>query len=283
MKGEKNSKILKLILIIVLICWLWFAFIPEYFNFSLPTGGWDWLVFTGTIASVYIAYIGIKEQIEASNKNTINQIESSNNNTLDQISESNKLTQLQLEKNFELMQTQMKLTAQPFLVTRLILSKNDIEEITPTNIRYVILAEKNKLLNIFPIYLFKRDDYETKCILSIKNKGSGPAFNISMCIKKRCGYDSSGNVVYKNYIHYFDKVETTRNNPIHVLDRVSLAVDSDNEYIAFDVSKIENEFDNVLEFTYYDLYDNCYIQTMEIDFGKIGNPHTSMSPPKQIN
>ena len=75
--------------VFVVISYVWFAVFPECIDFTLPTGGWDWLGFSGVIFSVAFAVWGICKQIEISNQQTKDQISSSNEQVNKQIIASN--------------------------------------------------------------------------------------------------------------------------------------------------------------------------------------------------
>lgn len=74
-RGNKKESVMhtfKMLIVIVLlfllVCYIFFAVIPECFDFSFPTGGWDWLSFVGALASIIIASWGVSVTIESSRK-----------------------------------------------------------------------------------------------------------------------------------------------------------------------------------------------------------------------
>lgn len=35
--------------------YLWFVLLPMWFNYSFPTGGWDWLGFVGVVGGLFLS------------------------------------------------------------------------------------------------------------------------------------------------------------------------------------------------------------------------------------
>ena len=46
--------------------YLWFTLLPMWFNYSFPTGGWDWLGFVGVIGGLFLSVWCLKKQQELS-------------------------------------------------------------------------------------------------------------------------------------------------------------------------------------------------------------------------
>jgi len=37
--------------------YLWFVLLPMWFNYSFPTGGWDWLGFVGVVGGLFFCVV----------------------------------------------------------------------------------------------------------------------------------------------------------------------------------------------------------------------------------
>ena len=46
--------------------YLWFVLLPMWFNYSFPTGGWDWLGFVGVVGGLFLSVWCLKKQQELS-------------------------------------------------------------------------------------------------------------------------------------------------------------------------------------------------------------------------
>ncbi len=46
--------------------YLWFVLLPMWFNYSFPTGGWDWLGFVGVFGGLFLSVWCLKKQQELS-------------------------------------------------------------------------------------------------------------------------------------------------------------------------------------------------------------------------
>ena len=46
--------------------YLWFTLLPMWFNYSFPTGGWDWLGFVGVVGGLFLSVWCLKKQQELS-------------------------------------------------------------------------------------------------------------------------------------------------------------------------------------------------------------------------
>ena len=110
----------------VVISYLWFAVLPECIGFTLPTGGWDWLGFSGVIFSVAFAVWGICKQIEISNQQTKDQISSSNEQVKKQIIASNEQIERQITANNE--QIERQIAASNAQIERQITASNEQTE-----------------------------------------------------------------------------------------------------------------------------------------------------------
>lgn len=112
--------------VFVVISYVWFAVFPECIGFTLPTGGWDWLGFSGVIFSVAFAVWGICKQIEISNQQTKDQISSSNEQVKKQIIASNEQIERQITANNE--QIERQIAASNAQIERQITASNEQTE-----------------------------------------------------------------------------------------------------------------------------------------------------------
>ena len=112
--------------VFVVISYVWFAVLPECIGFTLPTGGWDWLGFSGVIFSVAFAVWGICKQIEISNQQTKDQISSSNEQVKKQIIASNEQIERQITANNE--QIERQIAASNAQIERQITASNEQTE-----------------------------------------------------------------------------------------------------------------------------------------------------------
>ena len=146
--------------VFVVISYVWFAVFPECIGFTLPTGGWDWLGFSGMIFSVAFAVWGICKQIEISNQQTKDQISSSNEQVKKQIIASNEQIERQITASNE--QTERQISASNEQVERQIQEgQEQIRLQIQENLRLMLKQQQLSVvpcLDVNPYISFKREN-----------------------------------------------------------------------------------------------------------------------------
>lgn len=292
--------------VFVVISYVWFAVLPECTGFTLPTGGWDWLGFSGVIFSVAFAVWGVCKQIEISNQQTKDQIAStneqvkkqiiasneqierqitaSNEQTERQISASNEQIRLQIQENLQLMLKQQQLSVVPCL------------DVNP----YVVFDSKRKN-NVFRFfteanggvynggYHLPRTPQETpknfqpRINIHIRNVGLSVAMGLTIYLYELTSVDGLEDVAqipekpisnfyekvhFKNYVYYEDRAPDAK--PIShdwiITPEYNISPTDDEVNLVFDCSRVNKGYHSIIKFSFCDIYKNEYYQLMYVCF-----------------
>ena len=267
------------------ICFLWFAALPELLNFSFPTGGWDWLVFIGTVGSVFFALYGIREQIKANNKSVMEQTDANNESIKKQTDANNESIKKQTDAKNKAILKQQQLSVVPCL---------DVDIYTPfittaQNNAFRIFKEKDgKILNDgYTILRSKNKEYPDQFLpkinIKVKNKGLSTAFQVIVYLyelKKVDGLSSLNDIDKETILDFYDKISYENykyyeningNEKENQFDWIisplyNLTIGNEEFNLVFDLSKITLKYHNILKFEYEDIYQNKYFQFMYLYF-----------------
>lgn len=238
----------------VIICYLWFAVLPQWFNFSFPTGSWDWLGFVGTVGSVFFALYGIQTQIEANHKTILKQQQLSVVPCLD-IDAYTIFTPSASNNSFRVFKEQ------------------DGKII---NDGYTILRTKDKE---FPT------GFSPKANFKVQNKGLSTAFQVVVYIyqletvdgletlndiDKETILDFYDKIHYKNFEFYenMGEKQVEKKTDWIISPQYNLTCDKEEFNLVFDLSNVNLKYHTILKFEYEDIYENRYHQLMYFYFDK---------------
>lgn len=260
-----HKYILKLVLFVV-GCLLWFIILPIYFDFSFPTGGWDWLSFVATLGSVYFAFDGIL---------------------------------LQLKDNNEKILEQQRLSVVPCLD---IDAYTPFNACTHNN-SFRIYKEFNDCIFNDGYSILRTDTkevpkgFQPKININVRNIGLSTAMQVEVYFKKLTeveGLDSLEKIAlypisdfYKKvkfcnyeFIETEDKNAEIRNYDWLISPQYNLSTYENSEFnLIFDLSKITKKYHSILKFVFSDVYGNKYYQLMYLYFD---NKKTQVYPVSKV-
>jgi hypothetical protein len=229
--------------IVTVLIYLWFGILPEVIGFSLPTGGWDWLDFTGIIIGLLISTWGI---IEAIKNNSVTSREQ-------QIMASMPCLDVDPVSQFN--------AKNPKNVFR----RMDFSE-KIVNDGYILLRSNE--INI-PL------NFTSDCNIKIRNIGLSPAFNIIVTLfklEKVNGVNCLDDITKKYIDNFYDKVcisnfifyedQIQKNDRWIISPAYNLNNVGDEFNLVFDLSKVTNENHCILRFDYEDVYGTKYYQML---------------------
>lgn len=243
-------KITSCMILAAVCCYLWYALLPTWLNFSIPTGGWDWLDFTGVIISVYIAVWGIREQIKDNHDLMVKQQQLSVVPYLD-VNAYSAFDKLAFNNSFRTFEdSNKKLTNNGYTIIR-DAEKNMPDGFCPTiNVRI-----KNRgLSTAFKTVVLL---YELKSV-----KGLPSLDELHNRIVE--GFYDSNKIVYEQF-EYLEDGKTLKSDWI-ISPQYNLGINDEEFNLVFDTSKIGGKYHTILKFQFEDVYKNQYYQLMYLYF-----------------
>jgi hypothetical protein len=230
-----------------IIIYLWFGILPEMTGFSLPTGGWDWLNFTGIIIGLVISAWGIIEAIK--------------NNS-------------DISKKQQIMASKPCLDVDPF---------SEFSFDSPNNV-FRVMEFSNRIINKGFILLRSNDKeipalFSCDCNIKIRNIGLSTAFKITVTLFKlekvdglssldeidKIGIDNFyDNVHVSNFIYY--EGENLKKGNWIISPAYNLNNNRDEFNLVFDLTKVITENHCILKFNFEDVYGTKYYQRLYLYF-----------------
>lgn len=243
------KKIVIVLLVFTVLIYLCFAIIPEYMGIYLPTGGWDWLSFTGIIMGLLVTVWGVLESIK---------------------------------KNAQVAQNQLIMSVKPFLDIN---ATNGFDINAPNNVYRRMNFDKDKILNTgFELNRTKARHIPTDFVeggnFTIKNVGLSTAFNITVSLHKLLSVvdvdnldniqsinidDFYSKILIEDYVFYEHDVQKKERWIISPAYNLSI---SDEFNLVFDFSGVTCKNHCILQLDYEDVYGTLYFQYAYLYFDK---------------
>lgn len=238
------------IVVFVVLCYLWFAILPEAIGWSFPTGGWDWLTYTAAVGSVFFAFRGIKLQLDANNKNVLKQqqlsvipcLDVDAYTTFDAQSKNNSFRYIKEHKGNLL------------------------------NDGYIIIRDKSKMVP---------QNFTSHINIKLKNRGLSTAFQVEVYLcELECveGLEDLEKIEHTPIINFYNKVKYSNyeyyegsGGPIKtdwlISPQYCLTNNNEDEFnLVFDTSNIQHKYHNILKVKFEDIYKNSYYQLIYLYF-----------------
>lgn len=243
------SKILIRIIIVIGIIYIWFALLPNLTDFSFPTGGWDWLSFTGNIFVILITAWGIVETINS---------------------------------NYDQIMKQQQLSVIPCL------DINCIEPFNPNSSNRVFrfLTEGNQVLINDGYIMLRNGDrdapehFETSANIRVTNIGLSTAYSINTYLYKLNrveGLNNLSEISNETILNFYDKINISnytyeesneqKQTDWLISPTFNLTTNHQEFNLVFDFSGLTTDYHSILKFVFEDIYENKYYQYIYINYG----------------
>lgn len=232
------KKHIKWILLFTGMAYLWFALLPTWFDWSLPTGGWDWLGFVGVVGGFFIAGWSITKQQQL---NVVPCLD------VDAYTSFSPSTQNNTFRSFY--ENGEKIYNDGYTIIR----TPNKEKPDNFNVSANIKVKNKGLSTAFQVTAYMYELTSIDGIDSLENIDKYPVENF---------YDS---VHYKNFEYYESKEESAK--PIEhdwlISPQYNLTTSDTGEFnMVFDCTKINKKYHTILKFVFEDIHQNKYYQLM---------------------
>ena len=238
------KKYIVCLLLFIAGVYLWFALLPTWLDYSFPTGGWDWLGFTGVIGGIFLSVWSIRKQQQLSVMPCLD---------------------VDAYTKFD--------PKAPNNCFRIFQDNGD----KIYNSGYVILRSQMSQERGKP------EGFNASANIKVTNKGLSTAFGIVVYlyslqkVKGLCSLEEIettlvdnfyDKVKYKNYEYYNSTEDGAK--PIKeswiISPQYNLCSNSNEFNLVFDFSNVRKKYHSILKFEFEDIYQNKYYQLMYLYF-----------------
>lgn len=225
--------------------YLWFVLLPMWFNYSFPTGGWDWLGFVGVVGGLFLSVWCLKKQQELS---VVPCLDVDAYSTLDNNAQ-NKVFRIFND-------TDGRIYNDGYIILR---TPGKTE---PDGFRKSanIKVTNKGLSTAFQVCVYLYDLKSVKGLASLDEIATTPIDDF---------YDK---IDYKGYIYYEETgvdAEPVKNESGWLISpQYNLCANAGEFNLVFDFSKVTQKYHSILKFEFEDIYQKKYHQFLYLYFDK---------------
>lgn len=225
----------------VLAAYSWFALLPTWFNYSFPTGGWDWLGFTGVVGSLCLSVWGLKKQQQL---NVVPCLDVDVYTKFDPQSPNHVFRKFQ--------ENGKKVYNDGYIILRSLDKDRPDDFNTSANIK----VTNKGLSTAFQVVVYLYSLKEVQGLTSLAEIETKPIDDF---------YDK---IKYENYKYYESKDNDAppEKHDWIISPQYNLCSNQGEFNLVFDLSSINQEYHSILKFEFEDIHQNKYYQLMYLYF-----------------